>query len=162
VPVYGTVEPAPATAGAPAAGVSLAVPVPGVITKVAVVEGQHVEKGDLVAELNSGTLTAENAQQEVARQRQLYTQTNTSLRNLQSAEAQLALLRILAPMSGTVVHVNVKPGQSVDLPTVVAEVMDLNRLVVAAEIPVAQKGIHRGGSAGTMEGTRRLPAWHAA
>ena len=135
---YGTVEPAPATASAPAASVSLAAPVPGVITKVAVVEGQHVEKGDLVAELNSGTLTVENAEQEVARQRQLYAQQNTSQRNLQSAEAQLALLRVIAPLSGTVVHVNVKPGQSVDLPTVVAEVMDLSRLVVAAGIPAAQ------------------------
>ncbi|MGD1085130.1 MAG: efflux RND transporter periplasmic adaptor subunit [Verrucomicrobiota bacterium] len=135
---YGTVEPAPATAGAPAAGVSLAAPVAGVITKVAVVEGQRVEKGDLVVELNSGTLTLQNAEQEAARQRQLYAQQNTSQRNLQSAEAQLALLRVIAPMSGTVVHVNVKPGQSVDLPTVVAEVMDLNRLVVAAEIPAAE------------------------
>ena len=101
----------------------------GVVTKVAVVEGQHVEKGDLVVELNSGAMTVENAEQEVARQRQLYAQQNTSLRNLQSAEAQLALLRVIAPLSGTVVRVNVKPGQSVDLPTVVAEVMDLNRLV---------------------------------
>ncbi len=143
---YGTVEPAPATTNASAASVSLAAPVPGVITKVAVVEGQHVEKGDLVAELNSGTLTLENAAQEVARQRQLYAQTNTSLRNLQSAEAQVALLRVLAPMSGTVVHVNVKPGQSVDLPTVVAEVMDLNRLVVTAAIPAAQAGELRTGN----------------
>ena len=88
----------------------------------------------------------ENAEQEVARQRQLYAQHNTSLRNLQSAEAQLALLRVLAPMSGTVVHVNVKPGQSVDLPTVVAEVMDLNRLVVAAAIPAAQAGELKAGN----------------
>ena len=94
---YGTVAPAPATAGAPAASASLAAPLPGVITKVALVEGQHVEKGDLAVELNSGTLTVENAEQEVARQKQLYAQQNTSLRNLQSAEAQLALLRVSCP-----------------------------------------------------------------
>ena len=146
VQAYGTVEPAPATTNAPAAGVALAAPVAGVITKVALVEGQHVEKGDLVVELNSGTLTVENAEQEVARQRQLYAQQNTSQRNLQSAEAQLALLRVLAPMSGTVVHVNVKPGQSVDLPTVVAEVMDLNRLVVSAQIPAAEAGELKAGN----------------
>jgi multidrug efflux pump subunit AcrA (membrane-fusion protein) len=143
---YGTVEPAPATAGAPAASASLAAPLPGVITKVAVVEGQHVEKGDLVVELNSGTLTVENAEQEVARQRQLFAQQNTSQRNLQSAEAQLALLRVLAPLSGTVVHVNVKPGQAVDLPSVVAEVMDLNRLVVTAAIPAAEAGELKAGN----------------
>jgi len=143
---YGTVEPAPATTNAPAASASLAAPLAGVVTKVAVVEGQHVEKGDLVVELNSGTLTVENAAQEVARQRQLYAQQNTSLRNLQNAEAQLALLRVIAPLSGTVVRVNVKPGQSVDLPTVVAEVMDLNRLVAAAAIPAAQAGELKAGN----------------
>jgi RND family efflux transporter MFP subunit len=143
---YGTVEPAPATANAPAASASLAAPMAGVVTKVAVVEGQRVEKGDLVVELNSGTLTVENAAQEVARQRQLYALQNTSQRNLQSAEAQLALLRVIAPLSGTVVRVNVKPGQSVDLPTVVAEVMDLNRLVAAAAIPAAQAGELKAGN----------------
>jgi RND family efflux transporter MFP subunit len=47
-------------------------------------------------------------------------------------------LRVTAPLSGTVVRVNVKPGQAVDLTTVVAEVMDLKRLAVSAEIPVAE------------------------
>ncbi len=135
---YGTVEPAPATTNAPAASASLAAPVAGVVIKIALVEGQHVEKGDLVVELNSGAMTAENAAQEAARQRQLYAQQNTSLRSLQSAEAQLALLRVTAPLSGTVTRVNVKPGQAVDLTTVVAEVMDLNRLAVTAGIPAAE------------------------
>jgi membrane fusion protein (multidrug efflux system) len=135
---YGTVEPAPATSNAPAASASLAAPVAGVVTKIALVEGQHVEKGDLAVELNSGAMTVENAEQEVARQEQLYAQKNTSLRNLQSAQAQLALLRVTAPLSGTVTRVNVKPGQAVDLTTVIAEVMDLNRLAVAAQIPAAE------------------------
>ena len=43
-------------------------------------------------------------------------------------------------MSGTVARLNVKPGQAVDLSTVVAEVMDLNRLAVSAEIPAAEAG----------------------
>jgi multidrug efflux pump subunit AcrA (membrane-fusion protein) len=140
VPGYGTVEPAPATGSAPPAGAVLSAPVAGVVTKVAVVEGQHVEQGDLLVELNSGATTAENAKQEVERQKKLYAQQNTSLRNLQEAEAQLALLRVSAPLSGTVARVNVKPGQAVDLNTVVAEVMDLNRLAVSAEIPAAEAG----------------------
>jgi multidrug efflux pump subunit AcrA (membrane-fusion protein) len=36
------------------------------------------------------------------------------------------------------VSVNVKPGQAVDLTTVVAEVMDLKRLAVSAEIPASE------------------------
>ena len=137
---YGTVEPAPATAEQPAAGAQLAAPSAGVVAKVNVLEGQHVEKGDALMELNSGAATAESAAQEVERQKKLYAQDNTSLRNLQAAEAQLALLRVTAPLSGTVARVNVKPGQAVDLTTVVAEVMDLNRLAVSAEIPAAEAG----------------------
>jgi RND family efflux transporter MFP subunit len=110
------------------------------VAKVNVLEGQRVEKGDVLMELNSGAATAESAAQEVERQKKLYAQENTSLRNLQAAEAQLALLRVIAPLSGTVARVNVKPGQAVDLTTVVAEVMDLNRLAVSAEIPAAEAG----------------------
>ena len=137
---YGMVEPAPATAEQPAAGAQLAAPSAGVVAKVNVLEGQHVEKGDTLMELNSGATTAESAAQEVERQKKLYAQENTSLKNLQAAEAQLALLRVTAPLSGTVARVNVKPGQAVDLTTVVAEVMDLNRLAVSAEIPAAEAG----------------------
>jgi multidrug efflux pump subunit AcrA (membrane-fusion protein) len=132
---YGTVEPAPATAEQPAAGAQLAAPSAGVVAKVNVLEGQHVEKGDVLMELNS-----QAAEQEVGRQEKLYAQQNTSLKNLQEAEAQLALLRVTAPLSGTVARVNVKPGQAVDLTTVVAEVMDLSRLAVSAEIPAAEAG----------------------
>jgi membrane fusion protein, multidrug efflux system len=135
---YGAVEPAPAAADLPAAGAPLAAPSAGVVTKVNVVEGQQVHQGDVLVELNSGTATAENAEQEAERQKKLYAQQNTSLKNLQDAEAQLALLQVTAPLSGTVVRVNVQPGQAVDSTTVVAEVMDLNRLAVSAEIPAAE------------------------
>ena len=130
---YGMIEPAPATTNQPAASAQLAAPSAGVVTKVNVVEGQHIEKGDVLVELNS-----QAAEAEVERQKTLYAQQNTSLRNLQDAEAQLAMLQITAPLSGTVARVNVKPGQAVDLTTVVAEVMDLNRLAVSAEIPAAE------------------------
>jgi multidrug efflux pump subunit AcrA (membrane-fusion protein) len=137
---YGTVEPAPATAEQPAAGAQLAVPTAGVVARVNVVEGQHVEQGDVLMELNSGTVTADYAEQAVERQKKLYAQQNTSLKNLQDAEAQLASLRVTAPLSGTVTRLNVKPGTAVDVNTVVAEVMDLNRLAVSASIPAAEAG----------------------
>lgn len=130
---YGTIEPSPATTNQPAASAQLSVPSANVVTKVNIVEGQHVEKGDVLVELNSQAAAAE-----VERQKTLYAQQNTSLKNLQEAEAQLAMLQITAPLSGTVARINVKPGQAVDLTTVVVEVMDLNRLAVSAEIPSAE------------------------
>jgi len=135
---YGTIVPAPATTGQPSADAQLAPPSAGVVAKVSVVEGQHVEKGDVIAELNSGSMTAAFAEQEVERQQQLYAQQNTSQRNLQNAQAQLALLRVTAPLSGTVTRLNVKAGGAVDVNTVVAEVMDLTRLAVRADIPAAE------------------------
>jgi RND family efflux transporter MFP subunit len=110
------------------------------VTKVNVFAGQTVTKGDVLMELNSATMTVENATQELVRQKELFAQQNTSLKNLQDAEVQLALLQVTAPLSGTVVRLNARPGQSVDLTTVVAEVMDLNRLAVNAEIPATEAG----------------------
>jgi membrane fusion protein (multidrug efflux system) len=130
---YGTIEPAPATADLPAADAQLAAPSAGIVAKVNVVEGQQVAKGDVLVDLSSPAAVAE-----VERQKKLYEQQNTSLKNLQDAQAQLDLMRVTAPLSGTVVRVNVKPGQAADLTTIVAEVMDLNRLAVSAEIPSAE------------------------
>jgi multidrug efflux pump subunit AcrA (membrane-fusion protein) len=137
---YGSVGPAPATTEQPAADAPLAPPTAGVVARVNVVEGQHVERGDVLMALNSGTATADYAEQEVERQKKLYTEHNTSLKALQDAETQLTLLRVTAPLSGTVVSVNVKPGAAVDVNTVVAEVMDLRRLVVKTDVPASQAG----------------------
>jgi len=154
---YGTVEPAPATAHEPAAGAQLAAPGAGVVAKVNVIEGQHVEKGDVLMELNSGTTTADYAEQEVERQKALYAQHNTSLKALQDAEAQLAALQVTAPLSGTLTRLNVKPGAAVDVNTVVAEVMDLNRLAVRAEIPAAEADELQTGEEVQISGTGFQP-----
>ena len=132
---YGTVQPAPATSGQPAASAQLAAASAGVVARIPVVEGQHVEKGDVILELNSGSMTAAFAGQELERQKQLFEHQNTSQHNLQNAQAQLDLLRVTSPLSGTITRINTKPGNAVDVSTVVAEVMDLNRLVVKADIP---------------------------
>jgi multidrug efflux pump subunit AcrA (membrane-fusion protein) len=130
---FGTIEPAPATPGQPAASAQLSAPSAGIVAKVNVVEGQSVTNGEVLVDLSSAALRAE-----VERQKKLYAQQNTSLKNLQDVEAQLNLSLVTAPLSGTVARVNVKPGQAVDLTTVVAEVMDLSRLAVSAEIPSAE------------------------
>jgi membrane fusion protein, multidrug efflux system len=135
---YGTVEAAPAMADQPAAGAQLAAPSAGIVTRVKVIAGQHVEKGDVLVELNSGTATFAYAQAEVERQNKLYAQQNTSLKNVQDAEAQLAALQVTAPVSGTVTRLAVKPGEAVDVNMPVAEVIDLSRLAVSSEIPAAE------------------------
>ena len=135
---YGTVAPVPATADEPAADAPLAAPTAGVVAQVNVTEGQQVTNGQVLMTLNSGTATAEYAEQELARQKKLYAEHNTSLKMLQDAKTQLALLRVTAPLSGIVVSVNVKPGSAVDANTVVAEVMDLHRLAVKTDVPESQ------------------------
>jgi membrane fusion protein, multidrug efflux system len=137
---YGVIEAAPATANAPAAGAKLAAPTAGVVAKIAAVAGQRVNKGDVLVELNSAVATFAYAKAEVGRQKKLFAEQNTSLKDLQDAETQLASLEVVAPLSGTVTRVNVQPGQAVDANTVVAEVVDLNRLAVSTKIPSADAG----------------------
>ncbi len=134
---YGTVEAAPATADQPAASGQLAAPSAGTVARVNVVAGQPVQKGDVLVELNSGAATFDSAQAEAERQKKLYEQNNTSLKNLQAAEAQLAALEIVAPVSATVTRLAVKPGEAVDVNMPVAEVIDLSRLAISSEIPAA-------------------------
>lgn len=137
---YGAVEPAPAIDNQPAGGGALAAPTAGTVAKVNVIAGQHVEKGDVLVELNSSAATFAYAQAEVERQLKLFAQQNTSLKNLQDAQAQLASLEVGAPVSGTVTSVNVQLGQAVDSTTTVAEVIDFSRLAVTTKIPASRAG----------------------
>ena len=56
---------------------------------------------------------------------------------LAAAKVQRSLLRIQAPLTGTVVRIRVNPGEAVDLTTVLAELADLDRLVVEGSVPAA-------------------------
>jgi multidrug efflux pump subunit AcrA (membrane-fusion protein) len=135
---FGTIEPAPASADGPSAGGPLAAPTAGVVARVAVVAGQEVKKGDVLVELNSGTTTFASAKAAVERQRKLLEQQNTSLKNFQDAEAQLASLEVRAPISGTVTRVSAREGAAVDANAVLVEVIDLSRLAVSAQIPASR------------------------
>jgi RND family efflux transporter MFP subunit len=142
---YGMVEAAPATATEPAAGGTLAASTAGTVARVKVIAGQQVQKGDVLVELNSASATIDYARAEVERQEQLFAQQNTSLKNLDDARAQWASLQVIAPVSGTVTRLDVKPGQAVDAGATVAEVIDLNRLAISAKIPAAQAGALQAG-----------------
>jgi membrane fusion protein (multidrug efflux system) len=52
-----------------------------------------------------------------------------------TAETQRGLLTIAAPFAGTFTRVHAKPGEAVELNTVLAELVDLDRLVVSATVP---------------------------
>jgi membrane fusion protein (multidrug efflux system) len=137
---YGTVEAAPAVTDQPAAGGALAAPSAGIVAKINVVAGEQVQKGTVLMVLNSAAATFEYANAQLERQKKLFAQQNTSLKNVEDAAAQLASLEVVAPVSGTVTSVNVQPGQSVDATTTVAEVIDLDRLALSVKIPSAQAG----------------------
>lgn len=155
---YGDVAAAPATASESAASAAVAAPVSGVVTAVKIAQGQQVKRGQMLVTLNSQSLTERYAEREVARQKMLYAQHNASLKALQSAEAQLTLLRVYAPLSGTVVAVNVKPGTAVDANTVLVRIVNLHRLVVTTDIPAAQAEELRPGQPVEVLGTPRIPA----
>lgn len=157
VTAYGVVEPEPPGLR-PAASARVAPFASGVVTVVKAVEGQRVEKGALLFQLDSRAAdaavekqrkSAEFAALTLDRQKKLLQVEGTSQKllleagqafsaasnELAAAQIQRALLDVEAPLSGTVVRVNVKPGEAVDLTTIMAEVIDLDRLVVAANVP---------------------------
>lgn len=158
VTAYGYVEPAPASRGRPPAGARLSPIVGGVLAAIDCVEGQRVSQGTVLFRLDSrlAEVAVQKARQDVdfaekafKRQQELLPSSGTSQRAYQEAEqqldaarselaaaqTQLAYLRIAAPLSGTVVHLDATVGQVVDASTVLAEVVDLDRLVVTASVP---------------------------
>jgi membrane fusion protein, multidrug efflux system len=158
VEAYGVVEPEPAKAGQAGGGARLAAPFAGIVVAMHVVEGQSVKAGDVVVELDDRIAQAavdkarhalEFADRVVKRQERLLAFGGTSLQvkqeaeqrlataraELASAQAAIAQVQLASPLDGTVARVNVHPGQSVDLNTVVAEIVDLKRLVATVGVP---------------------------
>lgn len=157
VVAYGSVEPQPAAAGSPAASARVATPVSGIVARVDAIEGQRILIGTTLVELDSrvADVAVERAREalrfaDVNFQRQktlqpgegtsqkLYQEAEqqvTAARNdLANAETQRALLTIRAPITGTIVRLSAKPGDGVDLTSVLAEMIDLDRLVVSASV----------------------------
>lgn len=141
VTAYGMVEPDPK------AGARVAVGVPGVVTAVECVEGQSVERGALLFELDgrAADVAVRFSEKSLERQKKLAQSEGTSQKLLQEAEQQLAsaraqqaLLLIHSPITGVVTKVNVKAGEAADFTTVLAEVVDLDRLVVSINVPSAE------------------------
>lgn len=158
VTAYGSVEPEPAGDGHAAGGALITPFVDGVVAQVDAVEGSAVRRGAVLVRLDSrmaevalesARQQADFAEQAFQRQEALLSSDGTSQRAylearqqrdaarsaLAAAETDLAYRRIASPLSGTLTRLDVVAGQHVDATTVLAEVVDLDRLVVTARIP---------------------------
>ncbi|MGE0042350.1 MAG: efflux RND transporter periplasmic adaptor subunit [Vicinamibacterales bacterium] len=154
---WGRVEPEPARAGHPAANARVSSPVAGLVATVAGAEGQRVAAGTILFRLDSrvADVAVAHAQQAVtvaeqvmARQERLGPGEATSQKAYQEASGQLAIARselaaaelqrrlldVPAPISGTIVSMTTRTGDAIDPATVLAEIVDLDRLVVTASV----------------------------
>ncbi len=168
VTAYGTVEPEPPGDGRPAAGAYLSAPVGGILSDIRCTEGRAVEQGTVLFRLDTrlaevAVVKAEKAlafaELTYERQKKLLAADGTSEKTFQEAELQLttarnelaaartelSLLEIKAPLAGTVVRINARLGQSVEPNTVLAEVIALERLVLAAQVPSREAGLLKAG-----------------
>ncbi len=161
VTAYGTVEPEPALDGRPAGGAVITPFVEGVVTGIDVVEGRRVSEGDVLIHLDSrmaqaalerAQARATLAEETFQRQERLLATDGTSQKayleakadrdgaaaDLVAAETELAYLNIPAPLSGTVLHLSAVAGEHVTPGAVLAQVVDLDRLVVTAGVPAGE------------------------
>ncbi len=168
IEAYGMVEPEPAKTGMPSGGAKLAAPIAGIVAAVDVIEGHEVKAGDVVVRLDDRIAQAavEKAQhaltfaQQVAdRRERLVTLGGISMQlkqeadqalaaaraELAAAQAATAQVRLASPLDGVVTRINVQPGQSVDLNTIVAEIIDLKRLVVTVNVPAEEAALVHAG-----------------
>ena len=151
VSAWGTIEPEPN------ASARVAALVPGLVDRVACTEGDVVARDAILFQLDSRLIdialdkarqTVDYATRVFERQKMLGPGEATSMQQYQDAEqnlvvaqnelrnveAQRALLTIRSPLAGTVVRIDARPGDTVDLNRVLAQVIDLDRLVVAATV----------------------------
>jgi membrane fusion protein (multidrug efflux system) len=158
VTAYGTVEPEPASDGKLPASAFIGSSISGILVQINCTEGRKVSQGDILFRLDSrvaevALLEAQKklkfAEQTYDRQKKLLAGDGTSLKSFQEAESrlntarselsaaqtQLSLHRIAAPLTGTLVKLNAELGQSVESNSTLAEIIDLGRLVVAADVP---------------------------
>jgi len=158
ITAYGKIDPEPAMSGRVPADAEVASPVAGVVARIDCIEGQRVTKGTVLFRLDSrvAEVTLEKAKKALdfaeanfERQKKLLPVEGTSKKTyleaeqqlngarseLRAAETDLALTKVEAPLDGTVVKINSEPGEAVELNTVLAVIVDLNRLIAAVHVP---------------------------
>jgi membrane fusion protein (multidrug efflux system) len=168
VTAYGAVDPEPAPAGRRPGVADVASPMAGVVARIDCVEGRRVAKGDVLFRLDSRVADVAHektkkalafAEESFDRQKKLLPVEGTSKKayleaerqlaqarsELAAAETDLALLRIQAPLAGTVVKINSEPGEAVELNTVLARIIDLGRLVAIVNVPSREAALVKPG-----------------
>jgi membrane fusion protein (multidrug efflux system) len=158
VAAYGTVEPAAAAVGEAAAGARLGAAIGGLVAATPAYEGQEVKKGAVLVRLDTraadaavakAQAAATLAQQVLMRQRNLLKIEGSSDKLVQEAEQQDAAaqsevaaaralrsqLVVTAPFAGTVMRLNVRPGEIVDPAMPMVELVAMSRLVVSGSVP---------------------------
>jgi membrane fusion protein (multidrug efflux system) len=158
---YGHIVAEPAIEGRSPAGAKITSSVAGIVTGIKCYEGLHVKKGAVLflldnriaeAELKKARQAMVFAEKAFQRQKELQQSDATSDKNFQEIENQLAAAknelaaaetnlsyyRISAPFSGTITSLMVSTGEYVDSNSVMAEIVDLSRLVAVVNIPVSE------------------------
>lgn len=133
----------------------------GTVERILVKEGDHVRKGQLLAELDStdyvlGTgqlrVQASQLRSEVDRTTRLYASGGVSDNDYEKAKAglrqleyqlainenKLAYCRLEAPSSGIITDVKFEPGELVDAGTPLFDIMDNSHLEIVVDIPVSE------------------------
>lgn len=158
ITAYGIVQTDPGNGKSVPAAVKITAPISGIVADINCYEGERVDKGQVLFYLDSrlADATIEKAAQAVEfaeknfqRQEKLQKIEGTSDKlyleakqaldqarsNLTSAEVQRNLLNVTAPFQGTIVKMRVNSGQTVELAEELAELRDLDRIVITANIP---------------------------
>jgi membrane fusion protein (multidrug efflux system) len=181
VDTWGTVEPEQASESSPAASARVTTPVAGIVAQVKCAEGQRVSQGALLFTLDSrvadvavarASQAVKFSEQALARQQKLVVGEATSQKLYQEAEqalaaargemaiaeAQRALLDIRAPLAGTIVKASARLGDAVDPTAGLAEIIDLERLVVTTGVRSTDMSRVRRGQPVTLDGRGRSGA----
>ncbi len=183
---YGSVEPDPGRDEASAAKARITAPAAGLVADVLCREGAAVSRGDVLFRMDGrlAALAIGKARQAVAfaekdlsRQKLLLQTEATSEKLVQEAEQQLAaarqelasaetesaLLSVTAPVSGTVLQINARSGETVEAGRELAEVADLKRLVLVASVPRREADlIKEGMPADVSNGDEASARWPGA
>ncbi len=170
VTAFGRVTPEPPAQGTSPADVIVGSSASGLLVGIDCEEGRRVRAGDTLFRLDSrlaevavtrARQALDFAEKTLHRQQSLMEVDGTSSKallgaeqdrnaarsDLTASETQLALLRITAPVAGTVVRIDAHVGQSVETNTPLARVIDLDRLVVQAAVPSREAALLRAGQA---------------
>ena len=155
---YGMVEFEKPGKETPAGSVNITAAASGIITGANCVEGQQVNKDDILFHIDSrlADIAVQKAQsardlrkKEFERQKKLKEFEGTSEKDfakasqdLELAQKELAsamvnrkLLDVTAPISGVVFHIQTKAGESVNTSQILAELYDIHRLMITLKVP---------------------------